>query len=246
MADLSFESDKLSVTLAPGGILRTNDEETFNTLAATINAEQFSCVAAKSAILRNTLVHRHYETLGDRVIAGRMHRDLIEYGKQRSRISEWNATFIATFAHPSIESEADFERLLWSHLTMLHEIDVTRGYAWAEDVSALPDSQEFSFSAGGEPYFIVGLHECASRASRRLPFPALAFNSHRQFNHLKKTGLYSRLQKTIRAREIAQHGSINPNLAEHGTATEARQYSGRAVDGNWQCPFSPLNFAEES
>ena len=32
-------------------------------------------------------------------------------------------------------------------------------------------------------------------------------------------------------------GSINPMLARHGDASEARQYSGRAVGGDWVCPF---------
>jgi len=27
-------------------------------------------------------------------------------------------------------------------------------------------------------------------------------------------------------------------LSRHGEASEARQYSGREVDGDWQCPFS--------
>jgi FPC/CPF motif-containing protein YcgG len=27
-------------------------------------------------------------------------------------------------------------------------------------------------------------------------------------------------------------------LARHGTVSEARQYSGRAVDKDWVCPFS--------
>jgi FPC/CPF motif-containing protein YcgG len=29
-------------------------------------------------------------------------------------------------------------------------------------------------------------------------------------------------------------------LAQHGTISEARQYSGRPVDENWKCPFHPV------
>ena len=32
-------------------------------------------------------------------------------------------------------------------------------------------------------------------------------------------------------------GSLNPMLAQHGEASEARQYSGRQVDDGWKCPF---------
>jgi FPC/CPF motif-containing protein YcgG len=33
-------------------------------------------------------------------------------------------------------------------------------------------------------------------------------------------------------------GSINPMLANHGSISSARQYSGRAVETDWVCPFS--------
>ena len=38
-------------------------------------------------------------------------------------------------------------------------------------------------------------------------------------------------------RDEALTGSRNPMLARHGEASEARQYSGRAVDEDWRCPF---------
>jgi hypothetical protein len=45
------------------------------------------------------------------------------------------------------------------------------------------------------------------------------------------------MQEAIRQRDIALQGSINPVLARFGEASEARQYSGRAVESNWKCPF---------
>jgi hypothetical protein len=32
-------------------------------------------------------------------------------------------------------------------------------------------------------------------------------------------------------------GSLNPNLADFGEQSEARQYSGRATEADWVCPF---------
>ncbi|MEP6902345.1 MAG: YqcI/YcgG family protein, partial [Actinomycetota bacterium] len=32
----------------------------------------------------------------------------------------------------------------------------------------------------------------------------------------------------------------NPNLSDFGTQSEARQYSGRAVEHEWKCPFHAL------
>ncbi|HEX5693923.1 MAG TPA: YqcI/YcgG family protein, partial [Arenimonas sp.] len=77
----------------------------------------------------------------------------------------------------------------------------------------------------------------ASRTARRTPYPALVFNSHRQFDQLREDGRYAKMQAATRERDVALQGSINPNLADFGTAPETRQYSGRAVETDWRCPF---------
>lgn len=41
----------------------------------------------------------------------------------------------------------------------------------------------------------------------------------------------------IRARDKTLQGDLNQNLADYGEASEARQYSGRAVENDWKCPF---------
>ena len=46
------------------------------------------------------------------------------------------------------------------------------------------------------------------------------------------------MRGTITARDIAVAGAPNPMLARHGSISEARQYSGRAVDKDWECPFN--------
>jgi hypothetical protein len=45
------------------------------------------------------------------------------------------------------------------------------------------------------------------------------------------------MQQTIRRRDIALQGSTNPMLSDFGEQSEARQYSGRAVDAGWSPPF---------
>jgi hypothetical protein len=46
------------------------------------------------------------------------------------------------------------------------------------------------------------------------------------------------MQDIIRDRDREIEGDINPNLANFGEHTEARQYSGRAIHGEWQCPVT--------
>ena len=142
-----------------------------------------------------------------------------------------------------------FEALLWSQLQQLHDRDISV-HAYSPLVSADPRSPRYAFSVGGHPFFIVGMHPKASRRTRRFRYPALVFNSHVQFERLKERGLYGRIQQEVRRREIALQGSLNPNLSEFGESSEARQYSGRAAEDDWRCPFTPrtesaATFAEE-
>ena len=45
------------------------------------------------------------------------------------------------------------------------------------------------------------------------------------------------MREKILVRDEGLAGSRNPMLARHGEASEARQYSGRMVDSDWQAPF---------
>ena len=77
-----------------------------------------------------------------------------------------------------------------------------------------------------------------SRKSRRFEAPTLIFNRHAQFEALRQEGRYETLRDRIRRRDIQLQGAINPMLKDHGEASEAIQYSGRAVEGDWRCPFA--------
>ena len=65
----------------------------------------------------------------------------------------------------------------------------------------------------------------------------MVFNLHDQFETLRAEGKYEGMREKILVRDEALAGSRNPMLARHGDASEARQYSGRAVDEAWRCPF---------
>jgi FPC/CPF motif-containing protein YcgG len=97
----------------------------------------------------------------------------------------------------------------------------------------------FRSASAGRLFFIVGLHPNASRKARRFEAPTLVFNLHDQFEQLRADGRYGKLRERILERDIRFSGSVNPMLATHGEASEARQYSGRAVDEAWVCPFRP-------
>jgi len=111
----------------------------------------------------------------------------------------------------------------------------------ANAVAANPSDPEFSLSLGGRGFFVVGMHAGASRPARRVPGAALAFNLHSQFKALREDGRYDKLTESIRTRDMALAGSVNPMLARHGEASEAMQYSGRRVGPSWRCPFQAMS-----
>jgi FPC/CPF motif-containing protein YcgG len=136
---------------------------------------------------------------------------------------------------PAVD-EASFEQRLWQQMQQLHECE-TPGATWDSSVSDDPEDPRFGFSFGGRAFFVVGLHPASSRLSRRFQWPALVFNARAQFDQLRSQGRFERLRGMIREREMALQGSLNPNLADFGERSDARQYSGRPVDESWKCPF---------
>ena len=145
------------------------------------------------------------------------------------------ASLVAVFRGASTTDEAQFERRLWQQLGLLHEADDAE---WNPDVSPDPADPHFAFSLAGTAYFVVGLHPAASRIARRTPLPTLVFNLHEQFEELRQSERFERMRDTIRRRDQALQGSVNPMVADHGRSSEARQYSGRLVPEGWTAPVS--------
>lgn len=221
-------------------ILIPPDKGLATRLREFVAAPEFPCVGARAALAMDALEVSEFTTLGDRSNDGPLLDRLAAFGRRREKDTPGDSTvnsFAAAFAGPLDSDELRFEALLWSQLQRLHLLDARRGAAWAGDVSTDPNDPKFSLSLAGHPFFVIGLHPGASRLARCAPFPVLVFNSHRQFNQLRADGRYAKMQKATRARDTALQGSINPNLADFGTAAETRQYSGRAVEPHWRCPF---------
>lgn len=221
-----------NVSLPPGS------HSAANALRDFISTQSFPCVGAKSALNKKRLFIREFGNLASPEATESLHNSLVEYSENYPEPGQAPVSFAAIFTSHA-PSELAFEDLLWKQLAALHEIDRCKGIRWNSTVSDNPDSNQFSFSVGGRPYFVVGMHPQASRLARRTPFICLIFNFHDQFEALKATGKYSSMQRAIRERDIALQGSINPVLARFGESSEARQYSGRAINEAWRCPFHP-------
>jgi uncharacterized protein len=208
-----------------------------NVMALALN-EQFTCLGAKSAMRQRSYRFGLYRELGSPESTAALAHDLYAFVGEVPEIDGDFATMIASFESPGALEEESFERLLWATLQQLHDLDVDHD-EWAPDVSQDPDDPAFSFSFAGTAFFIVGLHAASSRATRRLAWPTLVFNLHRQFDALKASGRYTRFRQVIRDSERRLQGNINPMASDFGDRSEAAQYSGREVDAQWRCPFAP-------
>ncbi|WP_137787819.1 guanitoxin biosynthesis heme-dependent pre-guanitoxin N-hydroxylase GntA [Sphingomonas sp. 3P27F8] len=204
----------------------------------------FPCVGAKSALARGTLKVLACNRIDSAWDDVRIHDHLLRFAQSYRADPALFQSFAVVFEGPAGLDETAFERALWERVQSLSDKDVWRGQDYDARVSPDPGNPHFSLSFGGEAFFIVGLHPQASRPARRFEKPCLVFNLHDQFERLREAGKYEGLREKILVRDDRLAGSRNPMLARHGEASEARQYSGRAVDDAWRAPFNYRGGAE--
>ena len=202
---------------------------------AFVGDDAFPCLAGKGAVRRGDYTLGMYPALGSVEAATLLAVDLIRFTASIPADGAGLRTFAAVFTDVAPRDELAFERALWRQLQRLHDADPVGD--WDTTVSGDPADAEFSFSFGGRALFVVGLHPRSSRLARRFGWPTLMFNPRAQFDRLKAEGRFDRLRDLVRERDVALQGSTNPNLADFGLASEARQYSGRATEADWRCPF---------
>lgn len=201
-----------------------------------IRDSQFPCVGAKSALANERIRFVHARDLTSAWNDLEIHDALLEWADGDYADQDFRS-LVVIFEAPRDLSETEFEEAMWERLQSLADKDAWRGQKLDADVGADPTKPDFSLSFGGEAFFVVGLHPNASRPARRFSCPILVFNLHAQFEWLRAEGRYERMRETILERDRQLAGDINPMLARHGEESEARQYSGRAVDEDWKAPF---------
>ena len=231
----------------PSGLVRVNAAmlDTSQENAAALEEEfldlirepDFPCVGAKSAAARDMVRVVPARDLTSAWNDVAIHDKLLEWAWEYRDEPEGFRSLAVVFEGPLDLTEHQFEAAMWDRIQSLADKDSWRGQDYDGSVSPHPDDPKFSLSFGGQAFFVVGLHPNASRPARRFPRPTLVFNLHDQFERLRAEGRYEKMRNKIIERDVALAGEPNPMLARHGEASEARQYSGRAVDDAWACPF---------
>lgn len=199
---------------------------------------RFPCVGAKSAMGKRQLEITTARSIASSWNDLEIHRNLMAFAERARAEPKLFRSFAVIFCAPRMLSEKGFERHMWARIQSMTDKDVWLGQRPEDGVSNDPENPHFSLSFGGSAFFVVGLHPHASRKARRFHYPTLIFNLHDQFETLREQGRYEKLRGAILARDQSLQGSINPMLSRHGTVSEARQYSGRAVPGSWSAPYN--------
>lgn len=229
-------SEQAGAGLADAGVA-----EVVASVGEMVAHPEYPCLGARSVFRRDAATIVVLDDMSSTEDIRRLAHELAEYGREADPSGAF-VSFVAVFRGPQVIDEGHFERMLWEVLQTLHDEDES---AWAPGVDRDPERAHFAFSLAGVAYFIVGLHPQASRVARRAPLPTLVFNLHEQFELLRGQGSFERMRDTIRRRDAAVQGEPNPMVADHGEASEARQYSGRRVEHDWQAPFVPRETQEE-
>jgi len=220
----------LPPTLSPQNILLFKKFEKF------ILEDYYPCVMAKTVIQSQQFDFHVYEKMGEISTAQSIIIDLDKYLEKVNLEENQFYSFIATFPKSTFENETSFEQVFWHQLQQLHDLDTV---TWDSNVSSDPSNPNFSFSIRGQAFYLIGMHPNSSRIARQAPCPAIIFNLHSQFEQLRHMGVYQNIRNKIRKRDRVLQGSTNPMLENFGIASEVKQYSGRATNKEWKCPFHP-------
>lgn len=194
------------------------------------------CVAAKTALLRNSLNIFVASDLSSEKENQTILNFIYDFVDRYRNSKEMFSSVAIIFADSKIADEKTFEKLMWQKLQQLNELD-SQNYSYDKRVSNDVDSEKFSFSLKEEAFFVVGLHPHSSRLARQFKYPTLVFNPHQQFEILREKNCFEKIKNATRKNDIKMSGSINPMLEDYGHSSETRQYSGMKYDNDWKCPL---------
>jgi FPC/CPF motif-containing protein YcgG len=201
-----------------------------------IQNKTFPCIAAKAALANNqvqTFVADHIACPKDDTLILQFLYSFVDVYRSSKELYH---SAVIIFKGPENCQEDLFERLLWTRLQAISDLDAVQ-YHWDKRVEKDVTSADFSFSIHEEAFYIIGLHPNSGRKARQFKYPALVFNPHEQFEKLRASNKYIPMRQAVRKRDIELSGSVNPMLADFGESSEVFQYSGVQYDNTWKCPF---------
>lgn len=205
---------------------------------ALISNAQFPCPGARTTFSQGTYRFGVFDQMGTKETAQALAHSLRNFIEARRTMDTMYTAFVSCYKEPLPLTHEQFAYQLWSMLQELHVEDLSE---WDPKTSSDPESPDFAFSFGGMSFFIAGMHSGSPRFARRFGWPTLVFNAHEQFHFLRSKGIFEKFRDNVRSRDTNLQGFVNPASADHGTASEAIQYTGQISNSEWKCPFHHKN-----
>lgn len=214
----------------------TDSDEIIRAFHEFIGQDTYPCVAARAAMRRHhvpCLIATHMACPAD---DHRILHFVYEFIAGFRASDEMLHSAAILFRGPNELTEGLFDNMFWQRLQSLADLDA-KTFQHDDRVDPDPSSIRFSYSLGGEAFFVIGLHPASSRAARQFKYPAIVFNPHVQFQELRTTDRYEKMKSIVRQRDVAFSGSVNPMLSDFGDKPEPCQYSGKQYERDWKCPL---------
>ena len=196
----------------------------------------YPCIAAKAAMTRGNISCFVADDMGDDSADQFILDFIYSFVEEFRQSKDMYHSVSIIFRNPVIQSEEQYDRLLWERLQSLSDLDASLNN-YDPRVNQDPRSGSFSFSLKGEAFYIIGLHPSSSREARKFTFPTMVFNPHAQFEQLRNMMKYEVMKTVVRKRDAIYSGSVNPMLEDFGKRSEVFQYSGRSYSTDWKCPL---------
>lgn len=209
-----------------------------------VSQKNYPCVAAVQALYRKEYMYDVYADFGSGESGLKLTENLIRFKHRQQSGNLPFLTYFALFPQDQSKTESQFEERLWRELSAAATLDSNTGDPL---FSENPEDKNFCFSLDGSAFFVVGMNPVSSRKSRRFPYDALVFNLYSQFHDLMKEGVYDKMVKMNRERDMKFEGSVNPMVEKYNEQWEAIQFSGKQNGPEWKCPFQKgLSFLKAS
>jgi FPC/CPF motif-containing protein YcgG len=176
---------------------------------ALVLEPRFPCVGGRSAVRRGTYRFALYAELDTGATTATLLGDLQTFVAERETQGSELTTLVACFLGPHPRNEAHFRAMVRSQLQRLRAADPA---PWDPTVSADPADPHYAYSVAGRAFTIVPLSAASPRWARRFAWPTVIFNAEAVFHQLRDDGGLGRFRETVRARDVALQGDVNPEV----------------------------------
>ncbi|MFN0012152.1 MAG: YqcI/YcgG family protein [Phycisphaerales bacterium] len=206
-----------------------------------VQSPHFVCIAAQAAFKKGTFRIAHVDaevgTWDSSIMLGYA---MTRFIGDLATLPTPFRPLVVIFEGPTAASPEQFRDRFWSTLQQASDIDALC-FSPTREVDSKLTSPHFGYSIGQRGWFVNGSFPSAPLIGRRTPLPTLICNLQSNFEQLKHSGQFVRIQKANTARQLAVQGCVNPYLTELGGDADQSVQFVSVPHGPGGCPFRRIS-----